>query len=174
MVRRLHIGGSYRCDGWEVLDANPAPHVDHVCNAANLSLFNDASFDEVYASHVLEHFDYQDELLATLQEWKRVLRSSGKLYVSVPDLDVLAGLYLDKERNTTDERFFLMRMIFGGHVDAYDFHKAGLNEEFLASYLLYAGFENIRRVDAFGLFNDSSSATFKDQMISLNLIAERA
>lgn len=90
MIRRLHIGGSYRCDGWEILDANAAPHVDHVCDAGKLSAFADGVYDELYASHVLEHFDYRDELLATLKEWHRVLRPAGVLYVSVPDMDILS------------------------------------------------------------------------------------
>jgi predicted SAM-dependent methyltransferase len=67
-----------------------------------------------------------------------------------------------------------MRMMFGGHIDAYDYHKAGLNEDFLASYLLHAGFTNLRRVNGFEKFEDSSSAVFKGVPISLNIIAEKA
>lgn len=78
-MRRLHIGGSYRVEGWEILDAIPAAHVDHVGNAKELPGFADACLDAIYASHVLEHFDYRDELLTTLTEWNRVLKPEGKL-----------------------------------------------------------------------------------------------
>ena len=66
-----------------------------------------------------------------------------------------------------------MRMMFGGHVDEYDYHLVGLNEEFLNSYLYHAGFVNARRVKGFGLFDDTSNMVFKDTAISLNIIAEK-
>lgn len=173
MVRKLHIGGTFVSPGWEIMNAVPGPHVDHQGNAKDLTRFADCTFDEVYASHVLEHFDYNNELQVTLSEWYRVLKPFGRLYVSVPDLNVLAKLFLDKVRLTVEERFFVMRMIFGGHVDTHDYHFVGLNEEFLQDYLGAAGFANIRKVDTFGFFQDSSSAHYKDVMISLNLVAEK-
>src|SRR5580693_5947887 len=94
--RKLHIGGHVRTPGWEVLDANPGPCVDHVANACDLRGFEDNSFGQIYASHVVEHFDYRDQLVETLKEWYRVLTPAGKLYVSVPDLDVLARLFVDR------------------------------------------------------------------------------
>ncbi len=171
--RKLHIGGKTKAEGWEILDALPGPFVDHVCNANDLSRFADNTFSEIYASHVVEHFDYMGELTNTLKEWNRVLIPGGKLYVSVPDLDTLAGLILDKENLSGDERFFVMRMIFGGHIDKYDFHSVGLNEVFLASFLQLAGFVNIRRVSGFGLFEDTSNMQFKGVTISLNVIADK-
>jgi predicted SAM-dependent methyltransferase len=173
MARRLHIGGEAKSEGWEVLNANPAPHVDHVCNANDLSQFADGTFTEIYASHVVEHLDYSGELQATLKEWNRVLVPGGKVSISVPDLDVLAKLMLDKEGLTAEERYTVMRMIFGGHVDKYDYHVVGLNEEFLTGFLELAGYVKMRRVREFGLFNDTSSMAFKGVHISLNMIAEK-
>lgn len=173
MTRRLHIGGKVTAEGWEVLNANPAPYVDHVCNANDLSQFAAHTFAALYASHVVEHFDYAGELQATLAEWHRVLAPGGTLYISVPDLDVLAKLLLDKTRLTVGERYFVMRMIFGGHVDRYDYHQVGLNTEFLAGFLQAAGFVHIRRVASFGFFNDTSTMTFKGVPISLNLTSEK-
>lgn len=66
-----------------------------------------------------------------------------------------------------------MRMIFGGHIDAHDYHYVGLNEELLQEYLSAAGFGNIRKVKIFDIFQDTSSMTFKDELISLNLIAKK-
>jgi predicted SAM-dependent methyltransferase len=174
MSRKLHIGGTVAKDGWEVLNALQGEHVDHQCNASDLSRFSDGTFSEIYASHVLEHFDYRDELLLTLKEWHRVLKPAGRLLVSVPNLDVLAALLLDKERLTLEERFFVMRMIFGGHCDDYDYHLVGLNEEFLVNYLYLAGFSAVYSTDLFNIFSDTSSMVFKDIPISLNLIAEKA
>ena len=175
MTRRLHIGGQAKSDGWEVLNANPAPYVDHVCNANDLSQFADNTFIEIYSSHVVEHLDYIDEILATLKEWNRVLSPGGKLYVSVPDMDVLTKLFVEKDKLTVDERFFVMRMLFGGHIDKYDYHVVGLNAEFLAGYLDASGFVNIGIVNGggFGIFNDTSSMLFKGVLISLNMTAEK-
>jgi predicted SAM-dependent methyltransferase len=172
--RRLHIGGHVRTAGWEVLDANPGPCVDHVANAADLSDFADNSFEQLYASHVLEHFDYKEQLLKTLTEWRRVLVPSGTLCVSVPDLDVLARLFLDRTLLSGQDRFLVMRMIFGGHMDKYDYHLVGLNEEFLTGYFHAAGFIDIRRVSEFGLFDDTSRMKVKTIPISLNMTAVKA
>ena len=122
---------------------------------------------------MVEHLDYIGELPNTLKEWNRVLAPGGKVFISVPDLDVLAALILDKNKLSIDERFFVMRMIFGGHVDKYDYHVTGLNAEFLTEFLNAAGYINIRRVQEFGLFNDTSSMVFKGTAISLNMIAEK-
>jgi predicted SAM-dependent methyltransferase len=173
-VRKLHIGGQVRQAGWEVIDANPGPCVDHVGNAGDLSRFENATFTDVYASHVLEHFDYKDELLATLREWYRVLVPGGMLHVSVPDLDILARLFCERQQLSPQDRFMAMRMIFGGHVDRYDYHLVGLNDEFLVQYLTAAGFTEIRRVEELGFFDDTSTATLRGVAISLNMTAIKA
>ena len=172
-MRRLHIGGSESRQDWEVLDVMPGAHVDHVGDAADLSRFTDSTFEAVYASHVAEHFGYRQDLLAALREWWRVLQPGGQLYVSVPDLDILAEMFLLRESIGIGDRFEIMRMMFGGQMDAHDFHRVGLNEEFLRDFLRSAGFTDIRRVEDFGLFQDTSLATFNGIPISCNLEARR-
>ncbi len=171
MQRRLHIGGKQRRDGWEILDVNPGPLVDHQGNAIDLGQFADGSFTEVYASHVLEHFDYKDALMTALREWHRVLAPGGVLRLSVPDIDVLAHLLLQRHKLDVNQRFQVMRMIFGGHVDAHDYHLVGLNQDFLAGYLQSAGFEQLQRVPRHGLFHDTSDMVVAGVPISLNLNA---
>jgi len=173
MSRKLHVGGEVRVAGWEVLNALPGPHVDHLGNARDLSAFADNTFSEIYASHVVEHLDYKDELVATLKEWHRVVVPGGRVLISVPDMDVLAQLFLLKDQLDVQGRFHVMRMMFGGHVDKYDYHVVGLNEEFLTEFLELAGFDNVRRVQNFGLFADTSAMVFGGIPISLNVIAEK-
>ena len=84
MDRKLHIGGEQPADGWEILNARPGPHVNHVGNAKDLSDMADSIFTAVYASHILEHLDYHDEISNALKEWLRVLQPGGQVYVSVP------------------------------------------------------------------------------------------
>ena len=45
--------------------------------------FADNSVEEIYASHLLEHFDFRDPVL---EEWKRVLIPGGLITVVVPDI----------------------------------------------------------------------------------------
>lgn len=171
MGRKLHIGGKLRLDGWEVLNALPGDYVDHVGDARDLSQFAGNTFDEIYASHVVEHFDYMGELERTLREWHRVLIPTGRIGISVPDLDILAALFLQKDQMTFEDRFMIMRMMFGGHVDQYDHHKVGLSQDLLTGFLMLSGFVGIARVSSFGICNDSSNAVFKGHPISLNVIA---
>lgn len=173
MPRRLHIGGTIRKDGWEVFNALAGPHVDHQGNANDLTRFGDETFSDLYASHVLEHFDYVGEIPKALREWFRVLAPGGRLLVSVPDMDVLCRLFLERTL-TTEQRFFVMRMIFGGHVDKWDYHVVGINEEFLTAFFAHAGFAGVQRVESFGLFDDTSESQFAGRRISVNLIAYKA
>lgn len=169
MERRLHIGGREKRPGWEILDVNPGPQVDHVGNAVDLGRFADGTFAEIYASHVLEHFDYREALINALREWHRVLAPGGVLRLSVPDLDTLARLFLRRDLLDVNQRYQVMRMIFGGHVDAHDYHLVGLNEEFLAGFMVAAGFERLQRVTRHGLFRDTSEMVVAGTPISLNL-----
>lgn len=171
-LRRLHIGGKDVKAGWEIFDAIPAGHVDHVGNARDLSRFADGTFAQLYASHVLEHFDYQNEIGAVLREWHRVLQPGGVLCVSVPDLERLCHLYLTPGL-AAEMRFHLMRMIFGGHIDEYDFHLTGIDEWYLRRQLQEAGFASVRRVHSFDLFSDTSMMQVLGVPISLNVVATR-
>lgn len=171
-ARRLHIGGVVRADGWEVLNASAGPAVDHVGDAGDLGRFPDATFEALYASHVLEHLDYAHALEPALREWHRVLVPNGTLYVAVPDLEVLARLFL-ADGLPLDDRFMVIRMIFGAHVDAHDYHQVGFDLPILAYFLRGAGFADIERVADFGLFDDTSRIAFAGVPISLNVVARK-
>lgn len=169
--RRLHIGGREKRQGWEILNINPGPDVDHIGDAVDLARFADGTFAEVYASHVLEHFDYKESLVKALREWHRVLAPGGVLRLSVPDLDILCHLLLQRHKLDVNQRFHVMRMIFGGHVDAHDYHLVGLNQDFLAGFLAAAGFDSLQRVARHGLFSDTSDMVVAGTPISLNFTA---
>jgi len=171
---RLHIGGKQAHPDWKILDVEARPEVDIVCDAADLSQFADNSVDQIYASHVLEHFFYalNGELLQVLAEWKRVLKPGGQLLISVPDLQKLCWLYLNPQFDPL-ERHHIMRMMFGGQTNQYDVHKVGLDFEVLGLYLQEVGFQDYWQVTEFGLFNDCSSLRVLDTLISLNVVAQK-
>ncbi len=167
---KLHLGGTQRKEGWQLMNALPGDHVDHLGDIRDLSRFADERFDVVYASHVLEHLGYQRDLPKVLAGIARVLRPGGRFFVSVPDLGVLTRIFA--ARNATPQiRFDVMRMMFGGQLDEFDFHFVGFWDDYLASLLFEHGFTGVYRVPTFGLFEDTSNMAFGGHLISLNMVA---
>ena len=167
---RLHVGGVEPRPGWSILNIQPGPDVDYVGSCTDLGQFADGSIEEIYASHVLEHLGYQHELPRTLGEMHRVLRPGGTLRISVPDLDILCRMFVHPALAAQD-RFHLMRIIYGGQTDDYDFHKVGFTLDFMGHFLHQQGFSDIRRVAAHDLFADTSRLVLFGQPISLNVVA---
>ncbi len=168
---RLHIGGEEAKKGWQILNAQDATYVDFVGDCGDLRQFAENSIDEIYASHILEHLGYQEELPKALKEWYRVIKPGGKVMISVPDLDALCRYFLIPGLSQKD-RFHIMRIMFGGQMDLYDFHRVGFTEDFLREFLIGAGFRNPKRVKNFSFFDDSSSLMLgKNMPVSLNMKA---
>lgn len=142
--------------------------MDYVGDITDLSQFPVEFFEEIYASHVLEHVP-QAKMAGTLQGLYRVLMKGGRMMISVPDLDTLCTQFLNQDL-PLETRFQIMRMMFGGQIDASDFHYIGLNLEFLLKYLGDAGFSRAERVRSFGIFVDTSEFTINEVPISLNLV----
>jgi predicted SAM-dependent methyltransferase len=168
----LNIGGTQQKEGWKNLNIQRGAHVDFVADMRDLSMLADQSYDVVYTSHTLEHLGYNFELPKTLAGIRRILRDGGKLFVSVPDLDTLCRMFLNP-RATSEERFHIQRMMFGGQSDRFDYHYVGLNAELLTLYLLGAGFRAAVRVPEFNLFVDTSTLRYNGALISLNIVATR-
>jgi predicted SAM-dependent methyltransferase len=170
---RLHVGGEHVRPGWKIVNIKHVPGVDYIGSATDLSVFADGSADAVYGSHIYEHLDYSTEVLRAFREAHRVLRPGGEFMVGVPDLDMLARLFTAPELSVQD-KFNVMRMIYGGQTDEWDYHKCGFNMEILAEFLAAAGFREMRRVARFGLFEDVTNMQFAGVDISLNVIAYKA
>lgn len=168
---RLHIGGHEAKSGWKILNIRPGKALDYIGNCTDLSQFASGAADSVYASHVIEHLGHRQELPAALAEIRRVLRRGGKLYISVPDLEFLCGVFM-RPGISVELKIRLVTMIFGMQANEHDYHKFAFSLDMLAMYLAQAGFTKIMRVDDFGLFKDYSTLEFEGQRLSLNLIVE--
>ena len=166
---KLHIGGKQVKEGWTIFNIQKMDYVDIVGDIRDLSQFQDESCEIIYASHVLEHVS-QKEVPETLRGIHRVLKKEGIFYCSVPNMEVLAKLFLHEKLNP-QHKFQVMKMIFGGQIDENDFHYFGWNMFFLRGYLISAGFKNIERVKTFSLFDDTSNFEANGEPISLNVIA---
>jgi len=167
---RLHLGGHEVKDGWHILNAQEKEGIDFLGDVRDLSQFPDACCDEVYASHIIEHLSYRDELLDALIGIRRILKPGGVFKIGVPDMEILSQ-FVANPALPADKKMYVMRIVFGGQIDAYDFHKSGFTFEILKGFLEQAGFESITRVASFGLFDDSTELKLGDHPISLNVEA---
>tara|TARA_Y100000996_G_scaffold400923_1_gene371362 strand:- start:341 stop:850 length:510 start_codon:yes stop_codon:yes gene_type:complete len=168
---KLNIGGHIVKEGWKILNIQNKEGVDFTGDISDLSRFEDNSIEEIYASHVVEHVP-RNKIEITFKGIHRVLKSSGKFYISVPDLDILFHTFRSSLVPIKVKKHILS-MIFGGQVDQYDFHYYGYSFDIIEDYLKSAGFTDIEKVQSFGLYNDTSEFKPYGFPISLNVIAKK-
>ena len=129
---RLNLGaGSVVLEGFTPIDRKLGSEVYPLA-------YPDNSVDEIYASHVLEHFKLDDVQLV-LNDWVRVLKPGGRLRVAVPDFRWCAEKYLEGANEP------IGNFIMGGQTDADDFHKALFDESGLRWQLEKAGLFAIQK-----------------------------
>ncbi len=108
--------------------------------------YADGSMDEVYCSHVLEHFSHKDRG-AILSEWSRVLVPGGTLRVCVPDMRKLAEQLVREEPEHPLE--YLEKVVYGGHSDEHDHHAAMFIQRTLRKAMYDAGIGGVREFNPF-------------------------
>lgn len=122
--------------------------------------FKTESFDVVYSSHTLEHFE-QKQIGGVLDEWLRVLATGGELRLIVPDLAFAAQQILDNGVSAD-----AWKVLYGEQKDRTDFHKTGFTKQSLEALLKSKGLEIIRiwQEPPFNLFVEAKKVTPTDQI----------
>jgi len=169
---KLQIGGTEPKAGWTILNIQPGEGVDIVASCETLPM-PDSTVEEIYCSHVLEHLEINAAHRA-LAGFFRVLIPGGLLRVSVPDLSILCQLFISPQLSVA-AKYNIQRIIMGGQLDEYDFHKTMWYDDLFYSALVAHGFTDIRRVDHFNdLFpGDCSTVGAEGVAISLNVEARK-
>jgi len=139
----LHLGcGQIASPGFINVDVRPGPHVHHIHEVTDLSIFADDYADLIYACHVLEHVRHA-AVRKVLWEWRRVLKPGGILRLSVPDFDKLLVIY----ESSSHDIHSIMRPLMGGQGYEYNAHRGVFNCVSLTDALREVGFREIRPWD---------------------------
>jgi predicted SAM-dependent methyltransferase len=103
-VMKLHIGcGQNILAGWLNSDYCPrSAHILHL-DARRTFPFANNHFDYVFSEHVIEHLHYSDGL-KMLRECRRILKETGRIRISTPDLSFLINLN-SEDKSTLQKQY---------------------------------------------------------------------
>jgi hypothetical protein len=90
------------------------------------------SVDDIYASHILEHFA-SGQLLEVLKNWISKLKPGGWIRIAVPDFKKCIEPY-NRGKKTK-----LLSYVMGGQTDENDFHKSIFDNESLSALMKACG-----------------------------------
>jgi len=135
--KKLNIGcGNHKKIGYINVDNVYTSVIDHIASTLDLP-YKSNSIDEIYSSHVLEHFG-KYEVPKVLSEWYRVLKDDGVLDLEVPNLEWCVKNWLEHQ-----EEEFPLDTIYGNQARSGEFHKTGFTKNTLLKLLNQAGFIDI-------------------------------
>lgn len=140
---KLHIGcGESYIPGWVHVDIADHPHINYKLPAHDLHEIKDESCDLVYASHILEYYDWEDAETIVLPEWNRVLCSGGTLRLALPDFEVHTKLY-----NAGLPLSYFIGPLYGKMGKEKIYHKSIYDYDTIKELLENTGFMGIERWD---------------------------
>lgn len=132
-------GGGIKKEGYINIDLYyPEANLKH--DLRNPLPFSDNSIDEIYASHIIEHFT-RKEWQIIKKDWFRVLKPEGKIEIICPDLEECMKYFLENKDKKRWEWWILT--IYGGQEEYGEGqeHKNGFTLDKLISDLEEEGFK---------------------------------
>ena len=187
MSVKLHLGcGKRFLDGYVHIEQDNLPHVDYCTSVGNLSMFAAESVDEIYSCGVFGYFD-RAEALGVLKEWRRVLKDSGTLRISMADFSKVVEVYLTNGKNL--EGIGILGPTFGrweitdsDGITRSIYKKTGYDFKSLKRFLEANGFKGVKRYDWRDFlpsgYDDYSKAYVPHMdesglLLSLNVVAKK-
>ena len=170
--KRIHLGcGERRLPGFTNVDARQTEAVDMICDMLSLP-FKPESLEVVYMCHSLEHIPLL-EVQPFLDGIYRLLSPKGSLYISVPDFNVLASLYLAGRAPLS----MIVRAIHGGQEYPGNTHYVSYDNQMLSDFLGLSKFSEIKEYSPINFlplgFQDTSTYSIAGKLISLNIVATK-
>jgi len=161
----LHVGPGHRQNGaklptafqnneWQEvrLDIDPATEPDLIGSMLDMAAVQSESMDAIYSAHNIEHV-YAHEVPVVLNEFLRVLKPTGYLVITCPDLQAVCALVAEDKLTdaayTSQAGIITPLDILYGHGAAlaaghmYMAHKCGFTLKTLTTALQTAGFKTI-------------------------------
>ena len=178
-IKNLHLGcGNRIIPGFTNVDNAHYKHIHYKKDVKSLSFIESNSVEYIYASHVLEYFDFEESIIV-LKEWKRVMKKKAKIRISVPNFDSLLAIY--KKTKNIDK---IIGPLFGKMKsnNKFIYHKCVFSEKKLFSILKKLNFNNIKLYNLDSTFHsnyDDHSNAFYPHMnnkgikVSINVEASK-
>jgi len=128
------------------LDARAIPGKVHIVAHLCWLPLRTESVEEIFSEHTFEHLG-RDEILPALKECLRVLKTSGRIEIRVPDFRKVVDLYLKYGFGVDPQSgLSVLTLIFGGQRHPWDYHRTAFDWPTLRKLLKEAGFSNIVRL----------------------------
>lgn len=142
---KLHLGcGERYLEGYIHIDLGDYDHIDYQIPVDDLSVFENNSINEIYASHVIEYFD-RDEVKTLLKEWNRVLVDGGVLRLAVPNFENLIKVY--ELTGSIDDILGPLYGKWNAINETTIYHKTVYDKESLTKVLEDATFKEVKKWD---------------------------
>ena len=138
---KLHIGpGTTYLPGWVNVDIFSNVRADVYSSALALP-YERGTFELIYASHVLEHFN-RHLILTAISHWRDLLMEEGILRLAVPDFKAIWQYY-----GETGKLKNLIGLLYGGQDNFNNYHHIVFDEDMLFEILQTVGFKTVRKWD---------------------------
>jgi predicted SAM-dependent methyltransferase len=177
---KIYYGcGTTRQPGYINVDVRNTNATDIAIGLPELAACLKGCCNEVYMSHVLEHFGSpgkamrrgKNDVLGAILAVKKMLKDAGTIRIAVPNFRILCQMYLNGEVPLYPK---ILGRISGEQEYPENLHRCVFDDEFLEYCLTYCGFEDIQRWDPRkeNFNTDSSFDQINGVDTSLNLKAK--
>lgn len=119
-------------------------------DCATLEEVDDNSVENIYSSHLLEHFPHV-QIRDILSTWNRKLQSGGNITLNVPDLVWAAKQLIRMDNGQPLDGYYyqfegehgLLSIFYGSESHDGEYHKAGFTKEYFEKVLKETGYSDI-------------------------------
>lgn len=138
-VKKVNIGcGTLTQFDYINIDSRELDGVDIVADVKKLP-FDKNELDEVYAAHLLEHFEDETLEKELLPYWYSLIKINGKIRIIVPNIGEMAKQYSDGKIPFSQFK----EIVFGGQEYSGNYHYTMFDEDKLKSLLEKVGFKKV-------------------------------